>query len=98
MDVAFDDSLGTLPSPLSIPLSILLMTGSPLFSLIRTVPITPILPSADDVRLGDGTDVTGEGVGYKLGASLFAEGGSEELMLGLSVVAREGLELALIDG
>ena len=98
MDVAFDDSLGILPPPLSIPLSILLLTGSPLFSLILTVPITPMLPTADDVGLGDGTDVTGDGVGYKLGASLFAEGGSEELMLGLSVVAKEGLELALIDG
>ena len=98
MDVAFDDSLGILPSPLSIPLSILLMTGSPLFSLIRSVPMKPFFPSADDVGLGDGTDVTGDGVGYKLGATLFAEGGSEELMLGLSVVAKEGLELALIDG
>ena len=94
MDVAFDDSLGTLPSPLFIPFSILLMTGPPLFSPIRTVPITPMLPSADNVGLGVGIDVTGDGVGYKLGASLFAERVSEKLM----PVAKEGLQLALSDG
>jgi hypothetical protein len=32
-----------------------------------------MLPSADNVGLGVGIDVTGDGVGYKLGVSLFPE-------------------------
>ena len=77
----------------------LLMTGPPLFSPLRTVPMKLLFPSSsNDVGLGDGTDVTGDGVGYKFGTSLFAEGVSEKPMLGLSVVAKEGLELALSDG
>ena len=90
IDIAFEDSLGALSSPLLRPFSMLLMTGS----LIRAVPMKPVFPSG----LGVGADVTGDGVRYRLGASVSIEGGSEELMLGLSVIANEGLELALSDG